>query len=158
MLTENEAGRVWQRMFEAEVRSLYFADLAARHSRRKRIMTGVIFFLSSGAAATILAALPKQIPIVLSLIVAILTAYSIAVNLDTRIKTFLKLHYEWNRLESEYERLWNHWRDADAEGILADLVKRGRDASEIAAEFTFDEERIGKWTRFVQSRFPQVTA
>ena len=158
MLTENEAGRVWQRMFEAEVRSLYFADLAARYSRRKRIMTGVIFFLSSGAAATILAALPKQIPIVLSLIVAILTAYSIAVNLDTRIKTFLKLHYEGNRLESEYERLWNHWRDADAEGILADLVKRGRDASEIATEFTFDEEQIGKWTRFVQSRFPQVTA
>ena len=158
MLTENQVGRVWQRMFEAEVRSLYFADLAARHSRRKRIITGVIFFLSSGAAAALVGALPALIPIALSLIVAILTAYSIAVNLDMRISTLSKLHYEWNRLDSEYERLWHHWRDDDAEDVLDDLVKRASDVSVIATEFPVDEEQIGKWTKFVQSRLSRVSA
>ena len=158
MLTESQAGRVWQRMFEAEVRSLYFAEIAARYSRRKRIITGVVFFLSSGAAATLIGSLPKLIPTILSLVVAVLTAYSIAVSLDARIGKLSKLHYEWNYLESEYERLWNHWRDEDAEKALADLVRRAREISETSTEFTCDEKLIQKWTKFVESRFQQIAA
>ncbi|MBI4469607.1 MAG: hypothetical protein HY650_09840 [Acidobacteria bacterium] len=53
-LTPDEVDRVWQRMAEAEVRAFYFADLAARATRQKQIITGVSFFLSSGAAATVI--------------------------------------------------------------------------------------------------------
>ena len=75
MLTENQVNRVWNKMVEAEVRSLYFADLAGRYNRYKQILTGVSFFLSSGAAATLLAKAPDWIPILLAIIVAILSAY-----------------------------------------------------------------------------------
>lgn len=156
MLTENEVGRIWQRMLEAEVRSMYFADLAAKYTKQKQIITGVSFFLSSGAAATLIASL-KTIPIVLSIIVAILMAYSIAVNLDVRIRTLSKLHNEWNFLDWEYEHLWNHWSDSDAEDTLDKLIERARAASEIATEMPDDPERMSKWATFVYSRFPQAT-
>jgi len=58
MLTEAQANRVWQRMVEAEVRSFYFADLASSYNRLKQILNGATFFLSSGAAATVIAKMP----------------------------------------------------------------------------------------------------
>jgi hypothetical protein len=156
MLTDNEVGRIWQRMAEAEVRSMYFADLVARYTRHKQIITGVSFFLSSGAVATLIAALPKWIPAALALIVAVLMAYSIAVNLDGRISTLSKLHYEWNRLGSEYERLWNHWSNTDAESTLHKLIERGREMSEMATEMPYDEERMDRWARLVYSRLSRA--
>ena len=53
MLTDDQIKRVWENMLAAEARSLYFGDLAARYTRRKRVITGASFFLSSGAAATL---------------------------------------------------------------------------------------------------------
>ena len=44
-LTEHQANRVWEKRVEAEVRSLYFADLANRFTVRKQIITGASFFL-----------------------------------------------------------------------------------------------------------------
>lgn len=158
MLTENEVGRIWQRMVEAEVRSIYFADLAARYTKRKQIITGVSLFLSSGAAATVISTAPKWIPAILALVVAILMAYSIAVNLDGRISTLSKLHYEWNRLDAEYERLWNHWNDSDAESALQKLIERGREMSELATEMPYEKKRLEKWAQVVYSRFSQAKA
>ena len=158
MLTENQANRVWQKMVEAEVRSLYFGDLASRYTRRKQIITGLAFFLSSGAAATLAGKLPTWIPLVLAIIVAVTTAYSIAVNLDRYLRTLVRLHCEWNSISADYERLWNHWRDDDAERVMAELTKRARDASEAGTEMPYDEDSIEKWEEMVYSRFRPATA
>ena len=152
MLAEGEIPLVWNRMHEAEVRSLYFGEQAVRYTTLKQIITGTSFFLSSGAAATLIASFPKWIPTVLAVIVAILTAYSMAVSLDRRIGTICKLHSEWNHLNSEYEHLWNHWYEDDAEESLADLSKRGREASQIATEMPYDPEALHKWENLVYSR------
>jgi hypothetical protein len=151
-LTENEAGRVWTRMAEAEARALYFANLASKYNRYKQIITGVSFFLSSGAAATLIAQLPSWVPILLSLIVAVVTAYSMAIGLDHRIATLTKLHYEWNQLSAEYEHLWNHWRNDDAGEVLDELLRKARDASEIAIEMPYDEGLVKKWSDIAYSR------
>jgi hypothetical protein len=157
MLTEGQANRIWQKMVEAEVRSLYFADLASRYTKRKQIITGISFFLSSGAAATVVAKLPWWVPVTLSLIVAVASAYSIAVGLDRCIKTLSKLHSEWNRLSADYERLWEHWFDDDAEQVLTELQKRARDASEMGTEMPYNEDSRDKWENLVYSRFNQAT-
>jgi hypothetical protein len=157
-LTENQANRVWQKMVEAEVRSLYFADLAAGYTRRRQIITGTSFFLSSGAAATLVANAPVWVPTVLATVVAILTAYSLAVSLDRCISTLVKLHYQWNHLCADYERLWNHWYDDDAEEVLADLAKRGRESSELGTEMPYNEKKIDKWREMVYSRFSPLPA
>lgn len=156
-LTEGETSTVWTRMAEAEVRSLYFANLASRYTKRKQIITGISFFLSSGAAATLVARLPSWVPILLSLVVALATAYSISIGLDRQIQTLSNLHSEWNQLYADYEHLWNHWSDKDADSTLATLLKKARDASEVATGAPYDEELIKKWSQIVYSRFPETT-
>ena len=157
-LTQSEAGRVWTRMAEAEARSLYFASLASKYTRYKQIITGVSFFLASGAAATLIAKLPIWVPTVLSLVVALATAYSVAVGLDRRITTTTKLHYEWNQLSAEYEHLWNHWSESDASEVLDELLRKARDASEIAIEMPYDEALVKKWSDIAYSRLRPSTA
>ena len=77
VLNEFQIGRVWDNMLAAETRALYFADLASRYTRRKQWITGVSFFLSSGAAATLIGKAPPWVPIVLSIIVSVASAYSL---------------------------------------------------------------------------------
>lgn len=152
MLTQNGTTLVWKKMFEAEVRSLYFGEQAVRYTTRKQIITGVSFFLSSGAAATLIASAPKWIPTAMAVVVALCTAYSMAVGLDRRIGTICKLHSEWNHLNSEYENLWDHWSEDGAQAILADLLKRGREASQIALEMPYDEKAMDKWGKLIYPR------
>src|SRR5436305_1657758 len=144
-------------MLQAEVRSYYFADLAARYTREKQIITGVSFFLSSGAAATLGAQLPHWIPLVLSITVAIVTAYSMAVGLDRRVIALSRLHTQWNQLASDYEHLWNHLDDPESDHIFQDLLERGGKASESSLELPYDQTRLNKWTDIVFSRFQETT-
>jgi len=88
--------------------------------------------------------------------VAIVTAYSIAIGLDRCIKTLTELHYQWNHLSADYERLWNHWREDDAENVLQELLKRAREASEIGTEMPYDSKLVEKWQKMVYSRFQQT--
>jgi len=150
MLTDGQIESVWKRKLEAEVRSLYFGDLANRYSRIKQAITAVSFFLSSGAAATVIAKAPLWVPVLQSAIVALVTAYSIGVGLERRATTMAKLHSVWNQIAVDYDRLWNHAYDAGAEVEFEDLVRREKDPSELATtEAPDDQERLGKWQDYV---------
>ncbi|PYX53493.1 MAG: hypothetical protein DMG76_25345 [Acidobacteria bacterium] len=152
MLTEDQVRRVWEKMLGAEARSLYFAEMAAAYTWRKQIITATSFFLSSGAAASLIAKMPACVPIVLAVIVALLTAYSLAVSLDRSIGAMTKLHCQWNQLAADYERLWNHWQDDDAEAVFRSLLKRAGEASEAAIEMPYKPEALDRWQKQVYSR------
>src|SRR3954466_652799 len=85
-------------MIAAEVRSLYFGELDARYRKTKQIIFGLAFFLSSGAAASMVAKFPSEIPIGMSVLAALATAYAIAVGLDKKATTIAKPHGTWSRL------------------------------------------------------------
>ena len=145
-MNESQVKRIWEKRFEAEVRSLYFAELAAASTTQKQMITGLSFFFSSGAAASVVAKAPSWLPVVLSLVVAAATAYSIAIGLDRRISTLSKLHAEWNALSQDYDRLWNHWYESDAEAVFESLVKRGQAASLLAVtDAPYKPELMVKW-------------
>src|ERR1700722_15245755 len=129
MLTDDQINRVWQNMLAAEARSLYFGDLGSRYTRRKQWITGLSFFLSSGAAATVISKAPNWIPVLLALTTAVMTAYAMAMNLDGKIATMAKLHSSWNQIASDYDRLWNHAYDEEAENFLDQIMGRERDSS-----------------------------
>jgi hypothetical protein len=146
MLTPEQIEDVWEARISSEVRSLYFGDLASVYSQRKQWITGLSFFLSSGAAATLIAKLPVEFPIVLSTIVAVITAYAVAVNLDSKIRTMAKLHYAWSQIGNDYARLWSHTYSDEAESELGDLQRRGLDLSELAAtDAPYDPSRMLRW-------------
>jgi hypothetical protein len=146
MLSEPQIEQVWERKLGAEIRSLYFGDFANRYSRRKQIITFVTFFLSSGAAAALVGKSPSWVPLVLSILGALLTAYSLAVSLERLVRTMARLHYSWNQIATDYDRLWNHAYDDDAENAFGDLLRRERDLSELATtEAPNDQKVLGEW-------------
>lgn len=146
MLDEFQRTKVWESLLAAEARSLYFGDLARRYTRRKQVITGIAFFLSSGAAASLIGNLPSWVPLAASFVVAATTAYSIALNLDGRISTVVKLHASWIRIAEEYSRLWSHTGDQDAENRLDQIIEMEREPSVLAAtDAPNDQKLLGEW-------------
>jgi hypothetical protein len=146
MLSESQIASVWERQISAEVRSLYFGELASKYAKKKQAITFLVFFLSSGAAGTLIAKLPSVVPITLSLIVALLSAYTIAVNLDVTIRTMAKFHYSWSELALGYEALWANIHGPDADLTFESLARRERDLSELATtDAPNDQGRLGYW-------------
>jgi hypothetical protein len=146
MLTNPQIADVWEGQISAEVRSLYFGDLSSLFTQRKQWITGLSFFLSSGAAATLIAKMPLWFPILLSTIVAVITAYAVAVNLDAKIRTMAKLHYAWSQIGNDYKRLWSHTYSDEAETELADLQRRELELSELATtDAPNDPKRMLRW-------------
>jgi hypothetical protein len=147
MLTDSQYKSVWERQIEAEVRSLYFADLTHRFAQQRQAITFLTFFLSSGAAAILVAKLPSWVAILLSILVALLTAYSVALRLDVKISTMSKLHGEWATLAIGYEQLRENADGEDTDAVLSDLLRRDLEASKLAAiEAPNDQERMARWT------------
>lgn len=149
-LTEAQVNKVWGDMLGAEARSYYFGELASRFTTQKQWITGISFFLASGAAATIIGKAPNFVPIVLSVLGAAMSAYSMAMNLDAKIGTMSKLFIAWHRITAEYERLWNHADAEDAEDQLAKIIQLEEDPSELATTAApNDEKLLEKWQRRV---------
>jgi hypothetical protein len=150
MLNDFQTNLVWENMLAAETRSLYFGDLATRYTRRKQWITGGSFFLSSGAAASVIVKSPEIVPIILALAVALATAYAMAINLDGRIGTMAKLHASWNSIAADYSRLWSHAYADDSEKELEEIVKRARESSELATtDAPNDPKLMDKWESYV---------
>ena len=153
MLSQPQIDTVWENKMCAEARSNYFGELASRESTIKRWISGASFFLSSAAVVTLVAKLPPWASIALSIPVALANGYTIAVNLDGKLKTLGRLHIQWLQLEHDYDRLWSHTSDEDAEATLERCLERERDLSEIAAtEIGHDEERWKKWLDIVHQK------
>jgi hypothetical protein len=146
MLTRQQADDVWESQIFAEVRALYFGDLASLYSKRKQWITGASFFLSSGAAATLIAKMPVAVPISLSILVALMTAYAVAVNLDSKIRTMAKLHFAWHQIGNDYDRLWHNHFSENAVADLNDLQRRESEISELATtDAPNDPKRMARW-------------
>jgi hypothetical protein len=150
VLTQDQAAEVWDEMIAAEVRSLYFGELGATFTKQKQLISGLSFFFSSGAAAAVFAKMDPLVPLVLSLITAVTTAYSIAVGLDKRAITMAKLYSTWSQIETDCRDLWNHWYEDDAESKFKDIFNRIRHASEQAiTDAPLKEDLVKKWTTYV---------
>jgi hypothetical protein len=145
-LTEAQITSIWERQIAAEVRALYFADLAWSYTRQKQWITGASFFLASGAAATLLAKAPGWLPLGLACITALLSAYSVARGLDGATRTMSKFQFAWSELASGYEALWN---DVYGEGPLTRLdalLAKERDlSSQASTEAPNDQKRLRHW-------------
>ncbi len=147
-------------MHEAEVRSLYFAALANRYTRQKQWIVGLSFFLSSGAALSAFGSLVGGwLPGILGSMVAILTAYSIAANLDQKTAVCLKLHQGWNQLHNEYSRVRQHWFEDSAERDFESLLRRaGEFSGEASVSTPWNPKLMAHWEKAVYAKFSANTA
>jgi len=124
--------------------------LRIAYTAQKKWITALSFFLSSGAAATVLARMPGWVPILLSLAAAAITAYATVFGLDSRTRSMADLYWRSNQLASDYERLWNNVYAEDAAKTLSDLLRRDADIAKIAVtEAPSDQKRMGRWRDYV---------
>ena len=160
MLNDERARVAWEKGLEAQVRSLYFAELASSYTKRKQIIAGISFFLSSAAAASLAAKLPYWVALIMATIVAVVTGYSIAVGLDLAAVKMAKLHAAWNSIAHDFERLWHHRDSHQAnEDELEDLLSRARETSEMGAtEAPYKQALLDKWEKFVYSQTKPLSA
>jgi len=150
MLTEDQIRQVWSGLLGAETRALYFGDFARRYARRKQVITGCTFFLASGAAATLVAKAPAWVPTLFTVVLALISSYVMAVGLDRKIATLVKLHAAWSQIAHDYERLWNHTYADDAEDQLNAIIAREKDPSELATtDAPYDEPLLEHWQQRV---------
>ena len=146
MLNDFQKQKAWDYMLQAETRALYFGDLASRYTTRKQWITGSTFFLSSGAAATLIGKSPTWVPLLLAVVTALLTAYAMAVNLDGKINTMAKLHSSWNLIKNEYSRLWARTYADDAEATLDRIAVMEVEPSELATtDAPNNQKLLGVW-------------
>ena len=146
MLSEGQITSVWEKQLAAEVRSLYFGELASRYTRQKQWISGLSFLLASGAAATVIAKAPSWLPILLSCLTAVISAYSVAVGLDASTRTMSKLQFSWGELATAYEALWNTTYADDAPQQFALLAARENDlSSQASTDAPNNQERLAYW-------------
>lgn len=146
MLNEGQIAKLWEKQIAAEVRSLYFADLTNHNTRIKKVFTAITLFASTSAAATLVARTPYWVPTALSTFIALITSYSIAIGLDSKIQIMAKLHYSWSALTDDYENLWSHTYAEDAERTYNGLLERDRELSLLAStDAENDKKRMSRW-------------
>ncbi len=146
MLNQDQILTVWERQLAAETRALYFAELASNYTRQKQWISGASFFLASGAAATLLGKFPASVAIVLAVITALLSAYSIARGLDGATRTMSKFQFSWSELASGYEALWNTTYADDATTRLDQLIGRENElSSQASIEAPYKADRVAYW-------------
>jgi hypothetical protein len=152
VLTQPQIEKLWQSKMEADARSAYFADLLACESRLKRIIVSTSFVLSSAVVVSTLASHP-HISLVCAIVVVCSQGYTIGINQDAKIKSLSRLHTEWLRLSHDYDRLWSHTQDLDAEELLNRFEDRELDLSEMAAsEVDHREKKWLKWLDIVHKK------
>jgi hypothetical protein len=153
MLSALQQKQVWEGWLSSEIRANYFADLSGRYHRIQRLVTWAILFFSSGAAVAFVPGLLPAYPWVppaLSILVAALSAYALAVqNRQTAIEC-ADLHFRWNALASEYECLWGDMYADDAPERLRLLDARGMELSKAATALPVIEKRLLKWQDYVE--------
>lgn len=154
MLTTAQRETLWQNKMAAEARACYFGEFANWEGSLKRTIGFITLFASSGAAVSLLSKGPNWLPVVLSLAIAFLSTYTTATNQDGKIKTLGRLHLEWLRLEHDYDRLWSHFNDEDAESEFDRCLERERDLSETAAtEIPHKSERWKYWLDTIHKKY-----
>jgi hypothetical protein len=147
MLAEPQIEDVWKSQLAVETRALYFAD---RYTRQKKWITALSFFLSSAAAATLVARLPSWVPLVLSLTTAVITSYSVAFGLDSKMRSMARLHSQNSQLATDYERLWNNVHSDDAVSTLNALTRRDHEISASAELDAPNNEKImARWQDYI---------
>jgi hypothetical protein len=126
----------------------YFADLSGRYARNQRLATWATLAFSSGAVAAFIATSPDYLRITLAAITAGISAYSIVMQSQKAVDSS-DLHARWNRLASDYLRLWDDMYSEDALTGLDGLLRRDEELSKAGMSFPNRTRLMEKWEAYV---------
>jgi hypothetical protein len=153
MLSTLQQRAVWEGMLGAEIRANYFADLAGRYQQKQRLLTWGTLLFSSGAFATIISDwLPQDlrwIRAAAALMAAALSLWSLTAKNERTAIECSDLHFKWNRLAREFDRLWNDMYTDSAADTLWSLQEKAGDIAKSCTSLPNKERLMVKWEKRV---------
>lgn len=161
MLSDAQLQRVWEEMLSSQMRALYYADLATKYNGQHRLATWATLVFSSGAAATLLAGLPSGfswVSLACALVAAVLSGYSLAMQVQKRAVEASDLYYRWDKLAKMYERLWENWTSDDAGSLLEQAEERSGEVSKASHQLPHRKALLEKWENHVVAMWKQRAA
>lgn len=148
MLSEDEQKIVWKGLLGARIRAAYFAELSVRYRVVQRRFVLGSLFLSSGAFITLVTTVvPARLAWVkptLTLLAAILSAWSLLAKNEHNSMDSADLHFRWNMLSVDYQSLWADVYSERARPRLSEVQKQDALLSRSSTAFPFDEALMVK--------------
>jgi hypothetical protein len=136
---------VWEEMIFANMRANYFAELVSHYQKIEKTLRVVSLVSSSGAAATVLTAAPDWIKIGFPIIAAFVSLWLLFSQYGMMSRDAADLHVGWDGLAGDYERLWNHLEDPNAEALYYQIYERGESLSKTGTRFPNRKKRVSYW-------------
>ena len=156
-LSDTQIDRLWKDMLGAEVRALYFAELVGRLNQRQRRLTMTGLAASSGAVVSFVLEFPGLTPVrtALPLIAAAANLVLLVQQYQRSAVDAADLHFRWQKLAKDYEKLWENVYADDAGEQLESLTGRATDISRAGNGFPYEPKVMLRWEQHViQHRLP----
>lgn len=148
-LSELQRRDVWENWLGAEIRSDYFADLAARYKHRQTLLTSLGLVLSSGAVVTILAS-HHWWALGCAVLATVVNTLSLVQQNQKLITDCSDLSFKWSRLASDYKALWDSMYSDDAPQRYRMLDEKVSEISKSSHGMPLNEKAMLKWQNRVE--------
>jgi len=136
---------VWEEMLFANMRANYFAELLRTHQRRDKWLRVGTLVASSGAVATTLPEISGWAKL-LAPILAVFGSFGLLISQYSVLAgDAADLHSGWSGLAGDYERLWIHLDDPQAEAKFHQIYECGESLSKTGAKFPYKAKRLEYW-------------
>lgn len=133
-LSQEETERVWEGLYNCEVRSLYFGHLSLRYQKLQTFLTWCSLVLSCGAAGSFVSTLEQShpwAPSSLALLSASVSLYSVVSKKERKGIDSSSLGLKYEQLAHKYDLVFRNMRAA-APAELAPLEERRIELSQLA--------------------------
>jgi len=136
---------VWEEMLYADMRANYFAELVRMYQKRDKWLRVAVLLTSSGAVATALAEVAAWIKLATPILVAAGSFWLLMNQYAAFARDAADLHSGWSGLAKDYERLWNHLDEPEAEATYNQIYERGESLSRMGTKFPTKSKRLDYW-------------
>ena len=136
---------VWEEMLCADMRANYFAELLRTYQKRDKWIRVGVLLASSGAVVTALSEMSAWIKLLAPIVAAAGSFWLLISQYSTLARDAADLHSGWAGLAKDYEHLWNHLKEPQAEATFEQIHERGESLAKMAAKFPYKAKRLEFW-------------
>ena len=136
---------VWEEMLCGNMRANYFAELLRTYQRRDKWLRVGILVASSGAVATALPEISAWTKLLAPILAVSGSIWLLISQYSSLARDAADLHSGWSGLARDYERLWSHLDDPQAEAKFHQIYECGESLSKTGAKFPYKAKRLEYW-------------
>ena len=136
---------VWEEMVYANMRASYFGDLVRVYQHRDQYIRIAVLLLTSGSMATAVLSLDQNVRLILPVLATAGSLWLLLSQYSALSRDAGELSLDWGNFAKEYERLWNHLADPNAEASYEQIYENAGKLTKQGAKFPQRGKRLEHW-------------